>query len=404
MKTAETLDQRKTRTFALALDVQALMMDRQKVLLQIPEVAYQVVMDLNGACASSQNGFVNLVSSVKIESTWVPMSQLSHSDVVEAVGDVIASLGDLYVRQVQGNAISASQPGLANIAKNGVSRSLDGVLLNDQYLKDYFDAPCEMASLLDDASDSALYDRFNLSRADAKCLVQDFESLTASLKQKIEDMMRLNEPAFRDILRPYVNGSFNTDDLFAEAYDGFFRACVKYIPDTQTNFYSHLKRWVTARVVRFMDRDSCIVSIGSNSGTLYRKIRNARKRLASEGKVVSITSVAEAVGTSVKEVVDSDVSFSNWGDIDDLYGGAVDSYGLTPEKSALEHDTKAFVADLLGKLTAREAHIIAARYGIGCRPQTLEELGETFGITLEGIRLAQKKAERKLAVLAQGAI
>jgi RNA polymerase sigma factor (sigma-70 family) len=55
------------------------------------------------------------------------------------------------------------------------------------------------------------------------------------------------------------------------------------------------------------------------------------------------------------------------------------------------------VAALLSILEPREREILCLRYGLDRgRPRTLEEVGECFGLTREGVRQAELKAIAKL--------
>ena len=55
------------------------------------------------------------------------------------------------------------------------------------------------------------------------------------------------------------------------------------------------------------------------------------------------------------------------------------------------------VAQLLQVLEPRERNILCLRYGLDRgKPRTLEEVGELFGLTREGVRQAELKAISKL--------
>jgi RNA polymerase primary sigma factor len=64
----------------------------------------------------------------------------------------------------------------------------------------------------------------------------------------------------------------------------------------------------------------------------------------------------------------------------------------------LEDKTKSeMIRDLVSQLDPREATILRRRFGLdGNDEETLEEVGEDFGVTRERIRQIQEQALRKL--------
>ena len=61
----------------------------------------------------------------------------------------------------------------------------------------------------------------------------------------------------------------------------------------------------------------------------------------------------------------------------------------------------AFVCQILKTLTYREREIIKLRYGLGdSRSYTVEEVGHIFKVTRERIRQIERKAIKKLCMLA----
>ena len=61
------------------------------------------------------------------------------------------------------------------------------------------------------------------------------------------------------------------------------------------------------------------------------------------------------------------------------------------------HEAAAAVTTAIAdQLNPREAKIICMRFGIGCDEMTLDEVGQTFGVTRERIRQIEVAALRKL--------
>ena len=56
------------------------------------------------------------------------------------------------------------------------------------------------------------------------------------------------------------------------------------------------------------------------------------------------------------------------------------------------------MVEVLAELTPREERILRMRFGIGMPDHTLEQVGQTFGVTRERIRQIEAKALEKLRV------
>ena len=64
---------------------------------------------------------------------------------------------------------------------------------------------------------------------------------------------------------------------------------------------------------------------------------------------------------------------------------------------AADEDERAIIAGIIERLPARERDVVRRRFGIGDgKPETLEEIGLSYGVTRERIRQIEGKALGKL--------
>lgn len=367
----------KDRTDELATRVQTAQLQRQEILLSIPSVILQIASEMSLAIASNQNGLLNLFTAVLVDGKWTPISEIPQSDARKLANELLASMNHLYPQIVEERSVRGSRSQGQAFSSRKMAGVFRTVVFSDMFLKDFY---CEAESC----------DESEISSA--------FMKVQRELKRLCSEMMAINEGAFKSIIRPYLSGSCSDDDIRAEGYAGFFRACLKYIPDGRSGFYGMVKYWVVARVVRFVDKDSSRLSIHSTSGTLLRRIRKARQELRDEGKVVSLSQVAKHLDMTIEDISLSDQAFGNFGEYNDVqHGDALVRSGFDPLKSAQDESDQRFVREMMKALSHREANVLVGRYGLGCSPKTLQELGESLGVSLEAVRQIQARAEKKLA-------
>jgi RNA polymerase sigma factor (sigma-70 family) len=68
-----------------------------------------------------------------------------------------------------------------------------------------------------------------------------------------------------------------------------------------------------------------------------------------------------------------------------------------PDQAVFSSMLPSHVAQLLSSLEPREQEVLCLRYGLDRgRPRTLEEVGDHFGLTREGVRQVELKAISKL--------
>jgi hypothetical protein len=68
----------------------------------------------------------------------------------------------------------------------------------------------------------------------------------------------------------------------------------------------------------------------------------------------------------------------------------------TPEQFILRQEEATLLRRAVDRLEPKYSYVLHCRYGIGCEPMQLAEIGEQLGVTAECIRRRQYHAERKL--------
>lgn len=88
---------------------------------------------------------------------------------------------------------------------------------------------------------------------------------------------------------------------------------------------------------------------------------------------------------------------------DEIFQNSSDPRAGLPNSEVVNHRQHEAIMTILNRLDPREKEIIVHRYGLslGAAPQTLEQVGNKFGVTKERIRQLEARALRKLRKIAE---
>lgn len=213
------------------------------------------------------------------------------------------------------------------------------------------------------------------------------------------------------IARGYIGKSgLALPDLIQEGTLGLIRAVEKFDHSLGNKFATYATYWIWQAVSRGIADRGRLIRIPVHTVELLKRIRRAIRALTIEksGRPPRIEEVAEQVGQQPEKVqflleiagtpLSLDQHVSDEADAtlaDSLPGPRADD----PEVIAMKREMSTKLLDVLSTLSARERNIMAARYGLGERPRTLEELGEVYHLTRERIRQIQARTLEKLAKL-----
>ena len=214
------------------------------------------------------------------------------------------------------------------------------------------------------------------------------------------------------IAKDYAKKGIPLEDLIQEGNIGLMHAAQKFEWDKGFKFSTYASWWIRQAITRFLDDKKDAIRIPINKQQQINKYKNEVSYLKQKsGRKPTDAELTQRLGWTQEQLnkirneslktVSLDKSYGN-GDSDQDYTLAdfveEDKYD-NPEKATynklinyqLQKDMDTF-------LTKKENLVIRMRFGFDNNgtPQTLEEIGNYFGVTRERIRQIERKAIIKL--------
>jgi len=234
--------------------------------------------------------------------------------------------------------------------------------------------------------------------------IDNFEQ--AILQDKVK-LIRANLRLVVSIAKKHVNLSLELSDLIQEGGLGLMKAVEKFEYKRGFKFSTYATWWIRQSINRAIADQANTIRIPVHMKELVSKLKKAGDKIRQEqGREPDIADYTKAMGVnadkvkSILKIMQDPISLSTpIGDDEDtnLEDFIEDKTGPNPAASTAEFLRKQEVADVLAKLTEREAKIIKLRFGIDSGyPRTLEEVGKMFNVTRERVRQIEAKAIRRL--------
>ena len=220
--------------------------------------------------------------------------------------------------------------------------------------------------------------------------LQRLDPASPEAEQARERLVEANLRIVVKLAHEYRGHGVSVDDLVAEGNLGLLEAADRFDPSRGVRFITYAVWWVR----KFM---------------LAAIRRAVRQQFAPVGGADALapdyrSSAEQDLSSFRKAVLSLDGGSSQGGGMSAAPGSVTSEVPPDPEANAVDSQMEEALHRILDRIPAREREVLVAHYGLdGEPPRTLQQIGDTLGMTRERIRQIEIRAkERVLRLLRKG--
>jgi RNA polymerase primary sigma factor len=237
--------------------------------------------------------------------------------------------------------------------------------------------------------------------------IYDLRELVLDGEAAQEHLVRANARLVISVAKKYIGRGVPFLDLIQEGNIGLIRATNKFEYQRGHKFSTYATWWIRQAVSRAVADQGRTIRVPVHMGDQLNRMRRIQLNLIQElGREPSIEELAEGMETTpdkienLLEIARHPVSLET--PIDDegdsTFGDFVEDVSSpAPTEEVATHLLHEQLEKALNRLPPREAQILRLRYGLeDGRVYTLEEVGQTIGVTRERVRQLEAQALNRL--------
>jgi RNA polymerase primary sigma factor len=209
------------------------------------------------------------------------------------------------------------------------------------------------------------------------------------------------------VSKQYQNQGLSLPDLINEGNLGLMKAAQRFDETRGFKFISYAVWWIRQSIMQALAEQARIVRLPLNRIGMINKIQRLVSTLEQQlGRLPQPDEIAAAIDLTEKDVVDLLRNVGRHASIDAPLGDDEDTTMLdtlqqnneqTPEAVLIRESLRIEINRFISTLTHREAEILRLFFGLtGSYPLTLDEIGERFNMSREGVRQIKERAIQTL--------
>ena len=227
-------------------------------------------------------------------------------------------------------------------------------------------------------------------------------------QEAIRQMVNANLRLVVSVAREYAGRGVPLLDLIQEGSIGLIAAAKKFDYTLEYRFSTYATKWIRQGVLRYLTEQGNLIRVPAYTADRLRKLRYAEAeiRLAT-GREPTVAELAEKCGLPQEKLLELQRLQPELFSLDapagekDAVGQLLeDLHSPQPQENLVRQELDQTMERLLGMLDPRQRQILRMHFGMEdgvCH--SLDEIGQTLGISKERVRQVEKQAMDKLKTL-----